>query len=210
MYINEKFLNYAFKDEIIVPQNCGNITIKKQNLGLLNLPTGKIVANDPCVFFETEEFTVKVEPGIYPVSISIAEFSENGDKVVAFAMIKFSGSKPVKWAMALIDGQGLECLSGDSFYGYGVDSGVGGFMDKSIADKVLASDLDLYDIFEGQFNKTHNGDYSYASGNITGSGNSDIIAFSSGYGDGAYPSYFGYDESGKVCSLVTEFFVIEG
>ena len=40
-------------------------------------------------------------------------------------------------------------------------------------------------------------------------GRNDFAAFSSGYGDGAYPSYFGFDEDGKPCVLVTDFLVLE-
>ena len=32
-----------------------------------------------------------------------------------------------------------------------------------------------------------------------------IIMFSSGWGDGIYPSFFGYDESGKICALYIDF-----
>lgn len=36
-----------------------------------------------------------------------------------------------------------------------------------------------------------------------------IIAFSSGLGDGVYPSYFGYDENNEICCLVTDFGLYE-
>ncbi len=32
-----------------------------------------------------------------------------------------------------------------------------------------------------------------------------VIAFSSGWGDGIYPTYFGYDEQGNVVCAVTDF-----
>ncbi len=32
-----------------------------------------------------------------------------------------------------------------------------------------------------------------------------IITFSSGFGDGSYPSYWGYDEKDEICCLVTDF-----
>jgi Protein of unknown function (DUF4241) len=33
--------------------------------------------------------------------------------------------------------------------------------------------------------------------------------FPSGYGDGTYPSYIGYDEYGKICRLVTDFLIMD-
>jgi hypothetical protein len=35
-----------------------------------------------------------------------------------------------------------------------------------------------------------------------------LVAFSSGYGDGAYPSFWGIDESGELCCLVTDFGIL--
>ncbi|MBW4474008.1 MAG: DUF4241 domain-containing protein [Stenomitos rutilans HA7619-LM2] len=32
-----------------------------------------------------------------------------------------------------------------------------------------------------------------------------VIAFSSGWGDGIYPTYFGFNESGEVVSVITDF-----
>jgi hypothetical protein len=123
---------YTYESEITVPQKENDVILKKQDLGELYLPTGKIVANDPCAFFETEPFTVAVEPGSYPVSISVTHMFD--DKRVALAMLKFSDNPPVRWEAALTEEQSLDELDDDDF-GYGVDSGTGGFMDKSVADK---------------------------------------------------------------------------
>ncbi len=35
-----------------------------------------------------------------------------------------------------------------------------------------------------------------------------VIACFSGYGDGFYPSWWGYDEAKGICALVTDFFVL--
>jgi hypothetical protein len=39
-------------------------------------------------------------------------------------------------------------------------------------------------------------------------GSANLIAFSSGLGDGVYPSFGGIDASGMVSVVVTDFFVI--
>jgi Protein of unknown function (DUF4241) len=36
-----------------------------------------------------------------------------------------------------------------------------------------------------------------------------VIAFSSGYGDGSYPSYWGHDLAGQRVALVTDFVVLD-
>jgi hypothetical protein len=35
-----------------------------------------------------------------------------------------------------------------------------------------------------------------------------VVMFSSGEGEGFYPSYFGIDEEGDICTLVTDFRII--
>lgn len=208
MYINEKVLNYVFEDEIKVKLEGINIILKKQDLGMLHLQTGKIVANDPLVLFEVDEFTIAVEPNDYPVSIHVANIET--DKRVALAMIKFSDNRPVRWEMALVADQKINELDEDSFYGYGVDSGTGGFMDKTVANKLEQLEVDIYEELEEQFDKTYVHTYNYAIGSVTDdTQNNEVVAFSSGFGDGCYPSYFGFDETGKPCVLVTDFLILE-
>jgi hypothetical protein len=40
--------------------------------------------------------------------------------------------------------------------------------------------------------------------------NRNIIMFSSGYGDGLYPRYVGYDKNGNVVKFITDFIQIIG
>ena len=53
-------------------------SLRSQPLGELYLPTGKIVANDPCCLFEGTPFTRTVPPGSYPVNLWVGE--GGGDK----------------------------------------------------------------------------------------------------------------------------------
>jgi hypothetical protein len=39
-------------------------------------------------------------------------------------------------------------------------------------------------------------------------GEGNLIAFSSGYGDGAYATYAGYNANGELCAVVTDFGVV--
>lgn len=209
IYMNERALELAYCDNASVDTREGSLSLTKINMGLLNLPTGKIVANDPCCFYELDEFTTTVQPGQYPVSISIGRYPSN-DKRVALAMIRFSDDKPIKWEMALVKEQSTENLkdTDDGYFGYGVDSGTGGFMDKQAADKICERNFDIYELFKEQFESTYVHTYNYAIGNIDGGAGNDVAAFSSGWGDGCYPSYFGFNESGEPCVLVTDFLIL--
>jgi len=136
MYKNEELLNSAYKQSATVESPEGQVAFTRHDLGALYLATGHIVANDPFVCYQADPFTVAVPPGAYPVSVSVADFGN--DKRVACAMIKFSDSPPARWEMAVVNDEqaaGLAGLDAESFFGYGVDAGTGGFMDKSVADK---------------------------------------------------------------------------
>ena len=236
MYKNIKALDYVFCNSGALVEN-QNITLKKIDMGELYLESGEIVAADPFVLFEIDSFKVTVPRGSYNVSIFIAEMAPISlpeppepkglkkffnkkkektvpvdaapDKRVALACLKFSDKKAISWEMAMTGKEKFsDNMKDDSFFGYGVDSGTGGFMDKIIADKLSSYD-DLYSEVSDEMDKTYEHTYSYILTNITKCGKNDFAAFSSGWGDGAYPSYFGFDEDGKPCVLVTDFMIIE-
>ena len=224
MYINEEILSHAYADEVVLKLYGSVVQLKKIEMGRLHLPTGHIVANDPCLCFETAPFTITVAPGHYDVSISVVHFpppedpeGKSGqiyDRRVALAMLKFSDKKAVRWEMALTSGNdGVDTLAEGDFFGYGVDSGTGGFADKEIIDKIVQimddahknNDNSFYDKMDTEMHKTYVPTYSYLLTNITGGDEKQLACFSSGDGDGAYPSYFGFDEEGKPCCVVTDF-----
>ncbi|MCL1895803.1 MAG: DUF4241 domain-containing protein [Clostridiales bacterium] len=216
MYINEENLNSAYEDEATLMSEGLEITLTKLSLGDLYLSTGLIVANDPFVCFETEPFTISVEPGHYPVTISVAHYpireTVGEDRRVALAMLRFSDQKPVRWEMAVTSEKqaaGLSELGEDDFFGYGVDSGTGGFMDKAVADKIAKdTDTDFYEKFEEELEATYVHTYNYLLCSAYGGEHKDFACFSSGWGDGSYPSYFGFDDEGRPCSLVTDFCIL--
>src|SRR5690349_14971697 len=96
----------VLQDKAIYPSawEDGNYVTEVREIGLLNLISGSIVACDPFYYFGSriEPFAIQVEPGIYPVILSIAHDEKHGAIIMA-AMLRFSDQRPVKWAMALHD-----------------------------------------------------------------------------------------------------------
>lgn len=184
--------------------------IAEQPLGLLNLPTGSIVANDPLCLFETDPFDKTVTPGSYQTFLYIHHFET--DRRVAFAEIRFSENIPIRFDLALTNNQHLEELDEDEFYGYGVDSGTGCFVDKLTLDEYvkltdLTEDGMLPDL-EKELDLRYIHTYSFANYTLSGSPHN-LILFSSGYGDGAYASYWGYDTNNELCCLITDFETVD-
>lgn len=214
MYLNEYALRFSLSDESSIALNEEEVLIK-QDLGMLHLPSGYIVANDPMVFFETDSFLRSVPSGAYPVSIFVHHNQRNNDRRVALAAIYFNRQKPVNWEMALTSPkQDISTLEEEGFFGYGVDSGTGGFMDKRSAEHLSAlppealEQLTLKTFIE-LMDKSYVDTYSVVNHTLEGTDGLNLIAFSSGYGDGGYPSYFGIDAKGEACCLVTDFFLLD-
>lgn len=183
-----------------------NEFIEEQPLGMLSLPTGRIVANDSLSMFETEPFAENVSPGKYPVKLYIHHIGK--DRRVSFSEIRFSAKTPVRFAPALLAEQDADTLGEKEYFGYGVDSGIGGFMDELTCLKVHK----LIDTSSAQLNEAleealeNNYVHTYTTANITLPKEScNMVLFSSGFGDGVYPSFWGYDESDTICCLITDF-----
>jgi hypothetical protein len=204
------FLN-CFKAGYKVIDKSGEIVFTPLYLGDLILISGKLVTCDPLVFPNTEPFTVNLNPGRYPVLVSIAHIPENNDRRVGYAMLCLSKQTPIRWELATVPDQCLSLLKEGEIFGYGVDSGTGCFMDANAA-LLIEESLDaenfeetlankLLEIMEKNFIPT----WKWANLCIDESTGANVIAFSSGWGDGIYATYFGYDIDDNIVSVVTDF-----
>lgn len=196
----EKFFEDSkFEEKIVI-----------QELGELNLPTGKIVACDPLVDPETPPFSKHVKAGKYPVTLYIHYIDD--DKRVGFAKLGFSEKLPTRFEVAVNDEQKLEELEDGEFYGYGVDSGTGGFMDEETAKKLgqLMDESEDYGIAEldNMLEESYVDTYCVANFTIPDT-DLNLAAFSSGYGDGLYPTYWGLDDDNNICCLITDFETVD-
>lgn len=207
--LNTEYVTHAFASgKVTTPQ--GPVECFVRQAGDLVLPTGRIVACDPLVFDEAEPFTVAVRAGSYPVSLAVAKVSEN-DQRVAFAKVTFAFADPVAWKMAAVAGQDPTTLHANHIFGYPVDSGTASFIDAEAAALLLQrlQAEDEYDqtIIEGM-EKTYVHTWSYATVRPSARYEGNCVAFSSGWGDGLYASYFGYSAADDVVCLVTDFDVL--
>jgi hypothetical protein len=173
-------------------------------IGKLKVESGKLIACDPIVLKDAHPFTQTFPVGEFPVQLSIAQF--NGDERVAFSRIVFSGKPVVKWEFALQDGQKPLPIEGETTYGYGVDGGIGLFIDEksSIAFSGLQKrDESIWDeVFIQEISKNERPTWQYLLYNF---GGYNLATFSTGFGDGHYGTYIGFDEEGKPCRLLTDF-----
>lgn len=184
----------------------GGWTLRRHDSGSLLLPTGRIVACDPSVISgEEEAFVRTVPPGSHPVSLVLAADAEQTR--VAAAIVRFSDASPVSWERArTVEDDDLEMT------GYGVDSATGCFLDSS-ALAIVATELEptgQWDqLIEEALEVAPDDEWFSANVPVSQSPPTNAIAFSSGFGDGLYASWFGLDASGNAVCLLTDFEVVE-
>ena len=167
-----------------------------QAIGELKLLTGRLMAQDPGWGMHpgVQPFTVGVPPGRYPVTLSISHWDQSPRpgpaspmRLVNAAKLTVRDEPAASWELALQPGQDPATLEDGHFYGFGVDSGTGCFMDASAREHLhqLQADQDLWsEAIGGVFER----------GGIdvpTGDPDVNIIVFKCGMGDGSYPTWIG-------------------
>jgi hypothetical protein len=181
-------------------------------LGRLKIKQGRIIACDP--FDGYDDVSIKpikadFPKGKYLCEVSVACIDESTEEYVGFARIRFSHEQPVRWELAVREGELVEKYANNDDFGYPVSSGTGGFMDISAQREYKVRVKKNEDYWEEIEDEMAERDEKACGSIIWAIEDTNMAVFPSGYGDGTYPSYIGYDEEGKICRLVTDFLVMD-
>jgi len=197
----------------------------------LKVPSGRITACDPLVFFEgADAFVREVPKGEHPVVVGLLEGMDN-----AYAAVRFSDAPIVRWEVARCAGE--EDVEG--WPGYGVDAGIGCFADakaqaafvarqdelqREVSSKVVAEGVDPADpdAWDEAVSRVRDemglddplvhiirdlgGPRKTVAVPLSDDGN--LVAFISGAGDGVYASFWGLDANDAPVMLVTDFVLL--
>lgn len=192
-------------------------------LGNLNITSGKIIVSDPLYslpYAGTDKFEKTVKKGSFPVVVAVFEDKKNGPIYMA-SKLSFSKAQPVKFQLALKANEDYTKLNEDEIYGYPVQTGLASFCDAKaqIDYQVFCNEVKKKyrnpNIYETYFarafeeNGKNNPKWQSPQGdwlnfNIPNS-KYNIVMMNSGVENGVYPSYWGYDEYGEICCLITPF-----
>ncbi len=187
-------LEKAFQN--LGPENYGPYSLQfmPRTIGNIEVSSGKIIVTDGMVPQETP-LKATFPIGIFAIEIAIASWGD--DKRVAFSRVIFKKDPPVTWFHANFEGS-----APGSMDGFPVDSGTGTYVDYSNRKRV-----GVYP-FGSQFKEISDSlaEKSFDSYKKSGT---DISIFTTGYGDGLYASYVGYDADGDICRLVSDFGVVD-
>lgn len=213
-------------DNYFTQKQIGKVNVEVLNIGDVNISSGQIIACDPLVeLYNRLPFMQTVPVGRYPLQICVALSEDYGDRYAAVKLC-ISPNKPAYYECGMVGNEELddEIDEGDIF-GFGVDAGMGCLTDfqaqkafNAYWDKRLEaeSDVDPYnDLFcnllEENYQKHpkfQREDGDWLNWNIPES-QLNIPIFASGWGDGYYPTYFGYDENHNLCGVYILFIDIE-
>jgi uncharacterized protein DUF4241 len=207
---NQRHVEIAFSSQGLL-QHGKRVEFQCREIGHLLVTSGTLAASDPFVSPDPPPFTQAIPTGRYPVSVAIACFGEERDERVAFARVELSHSPTLSWTMALTEGQDLAALEHDGYFGYGVDAGTGCFMDP-VAGQLLATRMgredEYFNVILDEMQRTYRHTRSWLDCRPSPEHDANVICFSSGWGDGFYPSFFGFSNEGRVCTLLTDFLIL--
>jgi hypothetical protein len=179
----------------------------------VHLPTGQVVGCDPLTgAYEAPPFTVAVPAGTYPLNAWVAVLRRDGveqQRRVAALQLAVNDEAVARYEMALTAGQDAAELGEDEYFGFGVDAGTATLADLTAVRALAEWDYDRLDATyipaQHPAAPVPGGIISSVTDEPTGA---NVTVVSSGWGDGAYPTFIGYTASGAITSFVTDFMVI--
>jgi hypothetical protein len=194
-----------------VSQDRAHYPISLHSLGELSFPDGRIIACDPYLAeLGQQPFRQTLTPGAHEVAVARAKIGPDHTRNAA-ALITVAGAGPIgRWEMGeFLDDTALTSsaaplpLSGTDFVGYGVDAGTGGFLSPSaLAGLIYVMEENGGMLEDAMSEGVLADDFVLIA---PGEGTLPIAAFSTGWGDGAYPTWFGLDDAGRVAVVMTDF-----
>ena len=192
------------------------------DMGEIEFPTGDILVRDPLVWLNRDEkaYLTSVPRGRFRIETLVVKLEEDYYRY-ALSRVRFTESVPNIYYEALKGDENLDDVDGDSIFGFNVDAGLATIVDVEtrnaycdFEDKWYAEnpDKNIYDDFFTEVfanNAEENPNYQREGGDWINfkipNSELSIPMIQSGFGDGRYPVYFGYDENGELCDLVVEY-----
>ncbi|WP_232668466.1 DUF4241 domain-containing protein [Pseudonocardia sp. TRM90224] len=173
------------------------VDVEIRRLGPLRMSTGRIIVCDPGYLpGQQTPFNVSLPPGHHDVVVALARFVENPEHVrVAGCRVGVRDAQVATWEPAVPIGSDVDELGDGEFFASGVDGGrLCVFDAAALPGEVFHDVIDTSDYTDEMDDWT------------TGL---NLIAFQSGWGDGAYPAWVGRDAGGDVVCFVVDTQVLD-
>ncbi len=224
--VREKLSFKLDLDAYFTEKTIGDMPVEMLDIGTVHFPGGQIFACDPLVELgDTPPFLQRIPAGTYPVRICVVPSEKYGDRY-ACVKAEISGEKPVRYELGVVGNEDLdEELEEGEYFGFGVDAGMGCIADIQAQEAFQTywkkrereeADIDPYnDLFCDllEENAKARPEYQRSCGDwlnwTVPETDCNMAIFASGWGDGCYLVYFGYDGQEKICAVYVHLIDIE-
>jgi hypothetical protein len=202
-------LEALFTAGALLKYDDGDVAVvsEPEHAGILRLPSGSVIAADPgWLGKRNEPFTVSVPAGDYPVQIARIKWRTKGWGEITAAKLVIRDEPPATWELALLPGQDARMLRGRAFYGFGVDTGSGAFLDAVGRDALAAAfKAGLESELAAADPAADGAVATWVRDAATGT---NLVAYPGGRGDGSYPVWIGRDADGAVTGFVADMLIL--
>lgn len=216
-------LNTYFEQEEIMGKSLAVIDI-----GPCDLPSGKILVRDPLVYlFQRDErpYFLTAPAGTYRTEVCVVKSDGEDCDRYAAVRLRFSDRRAVRFYEALTGNENLDTLEEGDYFGFNVDAGLACICDETLHqlfcdwDEQWSKEHPNENPYDGYFaalfdeNYRRHPEYQRQGGDWLNwqipETDYHLPIFQSGFGDGVYPVYWGFDENGSICQLVIQFIDIQ-
>ncbi len=225
----EKTKSYIDFNEYFEKSEIQGKELAVMNIGICSIPSGEIVACDPLSFFleNVKPYLIKVPVGEYHTEVCVVKPDDYDCARYAAVRVKFTDKRAVKFYLAMTGNENVEELAEleeGEFFGFGVDAGMACVCDKVAFEKYCEfvkelekdGENNIYDDYFAEMleeSYKQNPEFQREGGDwvncIIPETEYHMPVFQSGFGDGGYPAYFGYDENDEICEIVISFIDIK-
>lgn len=220
---NLKYISNTEKDvDVIKRQFVKSGTRCYLTIGKADCPTGKIVVADPLAYLPANKYcpvlATQIPAGKYPVDVSICHGNEIGLRMCT-VRLKLKETEAVSYKLVDPTAESAAFIAKDGIVsGFPVDAGMISICDEQVA-KEYREFIDAWykehpdgnhydDYFAGQFKESYEKlpQYQRDGGDFIEWENpktkNKLVMAASGFGDGFYQSYWGYDAANAICELI--------
>jgi hypothetical protein len=183
-------------------------TIRSKQIALLHVPNGRLSVADVFFTFDTQALDIQVEPGDYPVVLSLIRTGNNDWEENAASKVVFADGEVVRWERAFYEGDKPEDFGEGMISAFATDSATAAFFSPESGQEFterMDTDFDAYLQEIIDVTAAHQNEGSWAVLYPKADSPNNLVAFAPGYKDGRYGSYLGYDAEGKLLCVVAEF-----